>query len=358
MKKTLLLLLIVSFTMVMLWAVDESLNEPANNNYSTTTDIASTMTSYNGALKKDSNLDLTDVYDYWKIPFGSSGDLTITLTSVSNSNVKIWIGLYVSDTENGVPTLSGTEINLSSAPNSITTTLSPLKAYYIVMKNSNSLTTLYNYTFTLSGAATLPVELSSFTAVLSSTNNVSLAWTSQSESNLSGYNVFRNNSNDQQTAVKVNPTTIVATNTSTEANYNFTDANVEAGEYYYWLQSVEQNNETNFHGPVYVNYVNNPGTPDPQYQYKHRLLGAYPNPFNPNTSIRYEVQGPTTVSINIFNSLGQKVASYSKTHSVKGTDSFNWNGKDFNGKTVSTGVYFSTMNAGKYQDTKKMIMMK
>jgi len=342
--------LITCFCITLFAQVTENENGGNNNTYLGSSVVTiNQFTTYTG----DIGTSTSDPNDFWKFPNGSNGTLNVAFTFTGgSSNPKVAI-LEASDLLS-----EGSVLYLVSKGNNQNITLDSNKYYYLKVFTTVVTSGPYTINITTNSGATLPVELSSFTAVLCNTNNVALNWTSQSESNLLGYNVYRSSTNDQMSAVKVNASTIQATNTSTEHSYEFIDAQINEGEYYYWLQTVEQNNEYAFYGPVTVNYSSNPGTPDPQYQYKHRLVGAYPNPFNPNTSIRYEVQGPTNVKIEIFNNKGQKVASYQKYHAAKGSDAFNWNGKDFNGKTVSTGVYFSTMTAGKYQETKKMIMMK
>ncbi|MDD3534520.1 MAG: carboxypeptidase regulatory-like domain-containing protein [Candidatus Cloacimonetes bacterium] len=92
--------------------------------------------------------------------------------------------------------------------------------------------------------------------------------------------------------------------------------------------------------------------------YTTELKGNFPNPFNPETTIRYSVKDRGPVSIDIYNVKGQLVRSL--INEVKEAGEFNavWNGTDNNGRAVSSGVYYFKMNAGKYSSTKKMIMMK
>jgi hypothetical protein len=89
-----------------------------------------------------------------------------------------------------------------------------------------------------------------------------------------------------------------------------------------------------------------------------RLQGNYPNPFNPETTIRFSVKEATPVTIEIYNTKGQLVKTLINEAKEAGNHSVVWNGKDNSGRSVSSGVYFYKMNAGKYSSTKKMIMMK
>ncbi|MBP6672572.1 MAG: T9SS type A sorting domain-containing protein, partial [Bacteroidetes bacterium] len=84
----------------------------------------------------------------------------------------------------------------------------------------------------------------------------------------------------------------------------------------------------------------------------------YPNPFNPTTQIEYNVPVRSNVAINIFNILGQKVASIVNDVHEAGTHRATWNGKDFSGKTVASGIYFYQMQSGSFEQVKKMMLMK
>ena len=88
------------------------------------------------------------------------------------------------------------------------------------------------------------------------------------------------------------------------------------------------------------------------------LKGNYPNPFNPETTIRYSMKEASPVSIEIYNVKGQLVKSLVNTTKESGDHTVVWNGTDNSGRAVTSGVYYYKMNAGKYSSTKKMIMMK
>ena len=91
-------------------------------------------------------------------------------------------------------------------------------------------------------------------------------------------------------------------------------------------------------------------------------MQIYPNPFNPETTISFSLTTESTenTEINIYNVRGQKVKSLpipqltnSPVHKVI------WNGKDMNGKSVSTGIYlFELKSGGKVQKTKKGLLLK
>lgn len=91
---------------------------------------------------------------------------------------------------------------------------------------------------------------------------------------------------------------------------------------------------------------------------KTRLVGNYPNPFNPETSISFSVSKDSNVSIDIFNIKGQKVRSLVNDTFKSGTHQVVWNGTDNNGKSVGSGMYFYRMNNEDFTSTKRMLLMK
>jgi len=88
------------------------------------------------------------------------------------------------------------------------------------------------------------------------------------------------------------------------------------------------------------------------------LLGNYPNPFNPTTTISFELAKESPVSISIFNVKGQKVKTLVEGICSAGIHQIVWNGHDDRGKSVSSGVYFIKMQSNDYFRVKKMVMMK
>ncbi len=88
------------------------------------------------------------------------------------------------------------------------------------------------------------------------------------------------------------------------------------------------------------------------------LRSNYPNPFNPETTINFSVKENGPVSVSVYNVKGQLVRNLVNDVRSAGNHSVVWNGKDNNGRDVSSGVYYYKMNAGKYSSTKKMVLMK
>ncbi|MFH0734890.1 MAG: VWA domain-containing protein [bacterium] len=90
------------------------------------------------------------------------------------------------------------------------------------------------------------------------------------------------------------------------------------------------------------------------------LLGNYPNPFNPSTTIRFKINSSIyqTAYIKIFNPIGQLICTLSVDIRGKGTYEVKWNGKDNQGRSVSSGVYLYSLNLGNAVMVKKMVLSK
>ncbi len=91
---------------------------------------------------------------------------------------------------------------------------------------------------------------------------------------------------------------------------------------------------------------------------KALINNAYPNPFNPSTTLSFELSSPEIVKIDIYNVKGQLVKSLVKGLYNTGKHSIVWDGKDNNENPSCSGVYFYKMQAGKSNQTKKMMLMK
>ena len=84
----------------------------------------------------------------------------------------------------------------------------------------------------------------------------------------------------------------------------------------------------------------------------------YPNPFNPSTSITFDLPEQSNVNLNIYNALGQLVKSYSYNNYPAGSYKVRWNGKNVFGQQLSAGVYIYQLRAGKFVKSRKMILLK
>jgi hypothetical protein len=94
-------------------------------------------------------------------------------------------------------------------------------------------------------------------------------------------------------------------------------------------------------------------------------LRNYPNPFNPSTSISFQLSDDQTgmVDLSIFNVKGQKIKNLVNSNLKSGNHTVNWNGKDDLGKYIASGLYYARLdvdadNSGRYTSIKKIILLK
>ena len=101
-------------------------------------------------------------------------------------------------------------------------------------------------------------------------------------------------------------------------------------------------------------------TPEPPTQLprSYRIVDAYPNPFNPATTIRYQTAGSGTAEWAIFNISGQLVRTEQVAIAIEGDYKYLWNGADTHGVSVPTGLYFVQMRMNGHVSTHKVLLLR
>jgi hypothetical protein len=91
---------------------------------------------------------------------------------------------------------------------------------------------------------------------------------------------------------------------------------------------------------------------------KFSLEQNVPNPFNPSTEIRFRLEQPAAVELAVYNVLGQKIRTLVSGTLPGGEHSAMWDGRDGQGRVLSTGVYFYRLRAGERMLTRRMVLIK
>jgi uncharacterized protein (TIGR02145 family) len=193
---------------------------------------------------------------------------------------------------------------------------------------------------TLFQDSTLPVELTSFTA-LSLNNAVSIKWKTATEINSASFDIERRVNNDTWLRIA---SVKASGNSTTPKYYSYTDNKVNSGTFSYRLKMVDYNG-TYKYSSVVMSEVAAPSN--------YELANAYPNPWNPTTTIGYRLPMDIHVTIRVYNTLGKEVATL--VNEVKPAGSYE---VTLNGKGLSSGVYYYQMKAGNFIGTKKIVLMK
>jgi len=98
---------------------------------------------------------------------------------------------------------------------------------------------------------------------------------------------------------------------------------------------------------------------------KFELIGNYPNPFNPSTTIKFTIpaslnpsQGGTLITLKVYDILGREIKTLVDENKTAGEYSVTWDGKDKTGNEVSSGIYFYNIRFGEKSISKKMVLMR
>ena len=89
----------------------------------------------------------------------------------------------------------------------------------------------------------------------------------------------------------------------------------------------------------------------------------YPNPFNPETWIPYQLAAPAEVTLTIYEMNGQLVRRLAVGHQAAGmyqsrSRAAYWDGRNQRGESIASGLYFYTLRAGEFTATRKMLIRK
>ncbi len=191
-----------------------------------------------------------------------------------------------------------------------------------------------------------PVELTSFTAI-ASVGLITLKWTTQSETENVGFNVYRSEQPDG-VYQRLNRSIIRgAGNSQSKNNYSYEDRDIApAKTYYYKLSDISYAGVETMHGPISVTSLMQPT--------EYKLEQNYPNPFNAETIIPIQLSESGETKVIIFNLLGQEVRRLVDQTLPAGRHLLHWDGKDQMGQLVPAGIYFYQLSVNGFTQMRKM----
>ncbi|MEN8193482.1 MAG: FlgD immunoglobulin-like domain containing protein [Bacteroidota bacterium] len=91
---------------------------------------------------------------------------------------------------------------------------------------------------------------------------------------------------------------------------------------------------------------------------KYQLFNNYPNPFNPDTIISYQLPQRASVKLKVFDMLGREIKTLVNVEQNRGVYKVTWDGNNSFGNQVVSGIYYIKMESGNYFDTKKMVLLR
>lgn len=211
----------------------------------------------------------------------------------------------------------------------------------------------------------IPVELVSFTINISG-NNVTLIWTTASETNNQGFEIERQVGSRQSTVG--NPPGSVAgwekigfvegKGTTTETNnYTFMDNSLSQGKYQYRLRQIDFDGTSHYSNVIEAEI----GIPA-----EFLLSQNFPNPFNPSTTISWQSPVGSWQTLKVYDLLGREVATLVNEFKPAGRYEVEFNSHSGEGRNLTSGVYFYQLKVGDpsagsekgFVETRKMVVLK
>jgi hypothetical protein len=191
----------------------------------------------------------------------------------------------------------------------------------------------------------LVVELGTFDAVPGN-GEVTLQWNTRSETDNDHFEI-------QRDGLRITDVPSQG-NTPTGHDYSYLDLGLTNGATYtYTLVGVDVNGSREVLAVRNATPRANAGTVT-----EYALYQNFPNPFNPSTQIRFDLAGNTWVKLEVFNSLGQLVATLVNEARPTGAYTVRWDGNTADGVNAPSGLYVYRLKAGSFTEAKKMLLMR
>jgi len=174
------------------------------------------------------------------------------------------------------------------------------------------------------------------------------------------FSCLRVRGNNETTTQTIINGEVFLTETTTSISYTWVSKNdfvvVE-------IESQDDETNPNFTDAAFFQRLTSPATavegPDETTNIPSRFVLSqnFPNPFNPETMIEYQVQQSSQVELAIYNLLGQKVRTLVAEDQAAGVYEVRWDGRDDQGAPVTSGVYVYRLRAGTFYETRKMVLL-
>ncbi|MBL8017605.1 MAG: T9SS type A sorting domain-containing protein, partial [Ignavibacteria bacterium] len=204
--------------------------------------------------------------------------------------------------------------------------------------------TSFSYFALSDQSSPMPVNINYFKAAVNR-NNVTLLWQTSAEIDNAGFDVERKSKDPLQAAWQKIGNVKGRGNSTAPVDYTFEDAKLPAGSYVYRLKQIDHNGNFEYFE------LNEPVNITPPISFN--MGQNYPNPSNPNSKIDYLLPKSGNVSIRLYDITGKEAAILVNEYKEAG-----YHTAVFDGANLASGVYYYSITAGEYRDTKKMILVK
>jgi hypothetical protein len=198
----------------------------------------------------------------------------------------------------------------------------------------------------------LPVQISSLSAAFNqSGTRVLLRWTTLSEVNNLGFEVQSGTSQSGEFHTIAGGFVPGHGTTLTPQQYSWTDMSASSGAC--WYRLIQRDLDGSSHPTEAIRATVPTSVRENQVPAEFSLIQNYPNPFNPSTTIRYGLAREVDVTLEVFNTLGQRVAVLVNEKQAAG-----YHEAQFNASGLASGAYFYTIKAGAYFATRSLVVLK
>ncbi len=204
-----------------------------------------------------------------------------------------------------------------------------------------------------------PIEISAFSVEQVPSLNLRINWTTESETDIMGYHLYRAEENDVELALRINEFLIPATNASTTTDYVYYDHRIaDNATYYYWLEVLELDGSSTLFGPVAIYVILGSSTDETFVPAFYDIGNTFPNPFKSRVSFDVSVKNPERFSASVYNLKGQRVRTLRNSILNSGTHRIEWDAKNDNGTVEASGLYFVRIKIGDREYTRKAVLLK
>lgn len=222
--------------------------------------------------------------------------------------------------------------------------------------NSDAVSRDLSAEFSVTWDVPVPAELASFAGLITADSDVLLTWGVASQSSNLGWEVYR--SVDDALFERVSGLIPGEGTTDVFRTYEFVDADAPVAEVvFYYLRQLDLDGTATRSETLQIAFAPT-AVQQSMLPTATALAQNFPNPFNPETNIRFDLSGAASVSVTVYDAAGQVVRTLVAGQFMEaGTYSLTWDGHNAAGQMVGSGIYFYELRAGSFTSMKKMTLL-
>jgi photosystem II stability/assembly factor-like uncharacterized protein len=292
----------------------------------------------------------------WKV---TNLGTTPVLTAINSGLPDVPVNAFVVDPASSNNLFAGTDIGVYNSTDGGTSwnvfgTGLPVVAVFdmAIQKNTRTLrVATHGRGMWENSGPPLPIQLASLTGTAISGQAVRIQWSTLSETDSYGFEVQKS-ATQTEAYQSISGSFVQGHGTTTvPQHYSYTDNSPGNGTVYYRLKQLDLDGTLRYSDGIAVDVAS--GLAGNEFPTEFSLSQSYPNPFNPSTNIRYGLPRKAFVTLEVFSTLGQRVATLIDKEQEAG-----YHDVTFNASGLASGAYFYTVTAGDYHASRKLVLLK